>query len=103
MSIPKSHTINCRFYTDRLYAKSSYLFGLANLFNIAGNYCKYNYSKSPEEADLRALAADWEITAEDLQKALDIIRLKYNFNVEPPAAPDTSTRRELATSSPKRA
>ncbi len=96
MSLRKSHKDSLYlFYTTRLCERSSYISGLASIFNIAGNYSRFNYSKTPEEADMRAIAADWEVTAEDLKKAIKYFRLKYNLHVD---APSTSDRGELADS-----
>lgn len=77
---------NAKFSTNRLYCRSSYLSGWASMFNIYGNYCRFNYSKSPAEADMRALQSDWEAVGLDIQKAIDLLREKSNVNVEPARA-----------------
>jgi hypothetical protein len=100
MSVPPFYATNlCRFHSNRLYAKSSYLSGLASLFNIAGNYCKFNYSGTPEEADFKALMSDWGVTSEDLQRAINLISEKYGIHVDTPSTtkPSSSTTTDAAT------
>jgi hypothetical protein len=77
---------NAKFHTNRLYCRSSYLSGWAHVFNIYGNYCKFNYSKSQEQADIRALQSDWEAVGMDMQKAIDLLSEKSNVNAEPARA-----------------
>lgn len=54
----------------RLYARPSFFEGMARLFDFGGSLNQYNYSKSPNEADLRAMEADWQMVGEDLRNAL---------------------------------
>lgn len=73
-----------KFYTTRLFARSSFISGLGTIFNIAGKFYRYNYSKSPEEADRKALISDWFAVGDDMRKAIEIQRKKKNFNVSSP-------------------
>ena len=57
--------------TDFLFAEPSYLSGAARLLDLWGQYDEYNKSLNPAEADTRAIAADWIITGQDLQGAMD--------------------------------
>ncbi len=54
-----------------LYADPSFLSGLARTLDLHGLYDDYNRSNTPLEADARALAADWIVTGQDLQDAMD--------------------------------
>jgi hypothetical protein len=54
-----------------LYADPSFLSGAARAFDLYGLYDAYNASATPLEADARALAADWIVTGQDLQDAID--------------------------------
>ena len=54
-----------------LYADPSFLSGAARTLDLYGLYDAYNVSTTPVEADARALAADWIITGQDLQDAID--------------------------------
>jgi hypothetical protein len=57
--------------SDFLFAEPSFLSGTARLLDLWGKYDQYNQSRTPLEADARAIAADWIITGQDLQDAID--------------------------------
>ncbi len=63
-------------YTSRLYSRSSLISGFSTVFNIYGNFYSYNYSKSPIEADIRALKSDWSATGGDIKNAISKFRIK---------------------------
>ena len=52
--------------TDFLLAQPSFLSGLARLLDIFGVFDSYNESRTPEDADARAMYADWRITGQDI-------------------------------------
>ena len=54
-----------------LYADPSFLSGFAHTLDLHGLYDAYNASRTPIEADTRALAADWIVVGQDLQDAID--------------------------------
>jgi hypothetical protein len=56
--------------TGVLFARPSFLEGFARLFDLGGTLNRYNISESPEEADVRALRADWEAVGDDLRQAI---------------------------------
>lgn len=50
--------------------------GLAQVFNLPGfNHVRYSYSRSPEEADRRAIYQDWAAYGDALWTALRRDRL----------------------------
>ncbi len=53
--------------TDFLFAVPSFLSGVATLVDIFGTLRKYNTSRTPEEADARAIASDWGVVGNDMQ------------------------------------
>ena len=55
-----------RFYTDFLVADSSFLIGAGSIFNIGGNYCRFNRSTSSAQADARALRQDFAMIGQDI-------------------------------------
>ncbi|MGA8151017.1 MAG: hypothetical protein WB952_08715 [Terriglobales bacterium] len=59
-----------------LYSDPSFLSGAARALDLYGLYDAYNISTTPQEADARALAADWIVTGQDLQEALDDFQLQ---------------------------
>ena len=56
--------------TDFLTPTSSTITGIGSAFNIPGNYYFYNNSKTPQEADYRAIKSDWKITGYDVWYAI---------------------------------
>jgi hypothetical protein len=55
--------------TDFLFAQPRASFGWARLLAVFHSFSRYNMSRSVEEADARALYADWRITGEDIASA----------------------------------
>lgn len=49
-----------------LVQRPSFLNGVARSTDLFGNFTEYNYSKTPEEADLKAIHRDWLIIMKDL-------------------------------------
>lgn len=56
--------------TDFLTPTSSYLVGAGSAFSLAGNYYEFNGSRTPAEADARALRSDWQLVGQDIATAL---------------------------------
>ncbi len=55
----------------RLYPKSSFLEGVGRLADFTGSLNEYNMSKTPEEADARAIRSDWKAVGIDLLAAAE--------------------------------
>lgn len=60
--------------TDYLFARPSFLSGVASLFDFAWALNQYIEASTPEEADRIALAVDWGMIGQDLQQAIDQYR-----------------------------
>jgi len=58
-------------YTDFLYARPSFLEGLARIADFFGVLQDYNTSSTPEAADERTIRADWAAVGADLWSALN--------------------------------
>ena len=58
-----------RTVTDFLTPTPTFWVGAGSVFALGGNYFQYNTSRTPLEADERALRSDWEMTGQDLQDA----------------------------------
>ena len=56
--------------TDYLYARPSFLSGVARLFDFFGLFTRYNFSRTEEEADAKALYSDWRAIGQDLALAM---------------------------------
>ena len=58
--------------SDFLFASPSFLSGFARTLDMGAtlNRYSYNFSATPVEADLRAIAHDWAAVGKDLHKAM---------------------------------
>jgi hypothetical protein len=56
--------------SDFLFVQPSVVSGLARLLDLWATFDAYNVSRSPHEADARALRADWRVTGQDLADAM---------------------------------
>ncbi len=56
--------------TTYLFSDATFSMGIGTVGNIAGNFYGFNYSKSPEEADFRAITSDWKMVGSDIRSAL---------------------------------
>ena len=55
----------------RLFARPSFLSGMARLVDFGGGLNVYNRDPSPSMADINALRADWEMVGRDMRKAME--------------------------------
>jgi hypothetical protein len=53
-----------------LYARPSFIEGLARIFDLGNTLCEYNQSLTPQQADYLALRSDWLAIAGDLRNAM---------------------------------
>ena len=56
--------------TGFLFAHPGFLQGFATVLDLGGTLIEYNISRTPQEADVRAIASDWAITGKDIQTAI---------------------------------
>lgn len=54
-----------------LFARPSFLEGLARVFDVGGTLQEYNYSPTGEIADYFAMMADFRCVGQDMQFAID--------------------------------
>jgi hypothetical protein len=59
-----------RHYTDFLVSTPTFWIGMGSVFNIAGCYFDFNYSRSSEEADRKALECDRDMIVQDFKDTL---------------------------------
>lgn len=52
--------------TGYLYATPSFLGGMAKTLDLGGTLVIYNESKTPDEADTKAMWNDWKAVGKDL-------------------------------------
>lgn len=65
-----------------LFAESSFCEGFARVLDLGGNLSIYNGSKTPEEADSRAIKSDWRIVGKDLAGAIESEKQKSSAKTE---------------------
>ena len=61
-----------------------YIVGAGSVFNLSGNYFKFNESNSSLEADMKAISSDWLNVGYDFQDAIksNSIDEKYYQNMK---------------------
>lgn len=62
--------------TDFLYSRPSFVEGVARVLDFGNILNRYNSSSSPQEADKRAIRADWEAVGGDIEIAASRSRLR---------------------------
>lgn len=60
-----------KYHTDFLTA-NSLVIGMGSVFNIAGDYFRYNSCETGEEADRLALANDWLMVGQDIKNTMTV-------------------------------
>ena len=53
-----------------LFARPSFMEGMARVVDLGGTLQVYNSSATPKEADQRAILADWLAVGEDIHAAM---------------------------------
>jgi hypothetical protein len=56
--------------TDFLFAKPSFIGGLASVLDMGTTLVVYNESKNSSEADEKAIGSDWIVTGNDIRAAM---------------------------------
>ena len=62
--------------TTFLFALPRFTFGMARALDLGANFDGYNISRSPAEADTKALLSDWYIVSDDLLNAMQEVDSK---------------------------
>ena len=57
-------------HSDFLYARPSFLEGLARIVDLGGTMNEYNVSPSGQEADAVAIWMDWAVIGQDMRDAI---------------------------------
>lgn len=57
--------------SDFLFAEPSFSSGVARIFDLFGQFDQYNISKTPAEADNKAIHADWRVVGQDMADAVE--------------------------------
>lgn len=67
-------------WTEFLYARPSFLEGVARILDFRGVLESYNNSPTPSEADARAIYADWAAIGDDLKEAVRLIQAEQRVS-----------------------
>lgn len=59
-----------------LFARPSFLEGIARIYDFGNTLNTYNYSNTPEQADYIAMASDWQVVGQELRAAVARIKLE---------------------------
>jgi len=70
------------FLTGFLFARPSLLEGMGRVLDLSGTMNVYNISRSPQEADLRALLSDWLAVGGDLWAAVDAFECEHGQTLQ---------------------
>jgi len=62
---------NRDFRTDFLFPDQDMITGISSILDIFNPETPYNYSKTGEEADIKAIAHDWAAIGEDIYGAIN--------------------------------
>lgn len=57
--------------TYYLYARPSFIEGMARVLDLGATLTDFNYSLTPEEADFAAIQSDWQTVGDDIRAALE--------------------------------
>ena len=60
--------------TDYIYARPSFLEGVARIMDIGGTLNEYNYASDGQQADAIAIWSDWAVIGQDMYTAMGIYR-----------------------------
>ncbi len=55
--------------SDFLFARPSAVSGVARFFDFSGTFDAYNNSATPDEADAKAMYADWAVVGDSIRSA----------------------------------
>jgi hypothetical protein len=64
-------TMNRKVKSDFLFAQPSFASGVARVLDLWGQFDAYNASSTPDEADAKAIAADWFVVGQDIIDAVE--------------------------------
>ena len=67
--------------TDYLFARPSFLSGVATLADLAGRSLAYNRWRTPSESDAWALYSDWITVGNDLRAAIGTVAAEIEGSV----------------------
>lgn len=62
-----------RVYTDFLVADDSFFSGISAVFNLDGNFYRYNRSATTQAADVRAIRQDFAMIGQDIRDVVESV------------------------------
>ena len=80
-------------FSTFLFARPSFFEGCARVLDFGNTLQEYNQSATPQEADFRAIVADWSAVGEEIQLALDTAPKQQGSSRDKTLAKETATKR----------
>jgi len=71
-------------FSDILYARPSFVEGMARALDLGGTLTEYNQSPTGAQADSYALRADWRAVSHDLVSAFEQVEQDTGVKNNPP-------------------
>lgn len=69
-------------HTRILFPRPSFLEGVGRIFDVAGALNIYNQSRTPAEADYKAMNADWAAVGADMWAAVEQAEVEFKREQE---------------------
>ena len=66
-------------YTAILFARPSFIEGFSRALDLGDTLTEYNTSLSGEQADARAIAADWKAVGDDIRETMAKFAAEHNL------------------------
>ena len=60
--------------TDFLYARPSFIEGMARIMDVTGSLNEYNHAQDGQEADTIAIWSDWAMIGQDMRRVIGVYR-----------------------------
>ena len=67
--------------SDFFFASPSIWYGFAGLLDVGGTFDRYNFTRTAEEADARAVYCDWRMVGLDLVSAIQAFQGQQDASV----------------------
>lgn len=65
------------YYTYRLYARPSFLEGVARVLDLGGTLNEYDTGRTGTEADALAIWSDWAAIGQDIRCAMGVFKEEH--------------------------
>lgn len=77
VSEKRPRRVSSRMKSDFLFAPPSFLSGMGSVLDLFGNLDGYNFSRTEEEADWKAIYSDYRMVGQDIEAAMRAYERNY--------------------------